>query len=747
MSRKSKTTSPRLSTAEVDRLGLLAIQFIWAMSYVLSKPLVQTFPPLIWVCIKSSLAGLLLLTFAILSKRPHPNFSRDFFVPVTLFALLGGVLTQCFFLLGLRYTTSTNSAVLYSLTPLLTLLIVVLFGFEKATRRQLVGVGISLLGVLVFCHLEEYKLISTTLWGDSLTLFSCICYAAFLALSKDFFKKHDPVWITAWIFILTALWVPLFAYNDILNFSWPTMTPALWIAAIYSVLIATLLGYFLVVWAVRHHPASRVAQFEYLQPILAAILAYFILNEKLTLQSWLGGAAILAGVALSTNWRPLKSWTDACMQNFYLSNRRSISFYSNVFYLFEDDPACQSAVDRATALILSALKFYHANPSNYLFSTSRIPHDKKDQVRQWKSQSHLIISVLGQFYCLELSQLSASHLKKTLITIIQDAQISKPEPTVGLLTTLPRQKWSEIYTHLNQENLKTIQSALLFVAIDLNTAPQNREEKVKAVAHQNPENRWYDKSHQIIVFKNGKAGLNRDHTMIDGQACAAYVSKVHQEALVKNLSAPTGEVLEYKKLKWGSNPKLELEIKNATNLSQDELSQRELISFDILTTSKISDAAFQIVIQLAAYKHFGKFMSVSESVSMGHFPGGRYDTILCTTPESKQFILNPRVKNLESAITAHKKLVKESKQGNNSFKGFCDITTSHPGYLPGYELGGYTDTDPNIIGINYLILPDKIQVFIKTDHQYFGSANALKKELLGAYKEVLALRNASIISV
>lgn len=288
-------------------MGLLAIQFIWAMSYVLSKPLVQVFPPLVWVWIKSGIAALFLLAFALLSRRPHPSFSKNFFVLITLFTLLGGVLTQSLFLTGLRYTTSINSAVLYSLTPLITLFIVVLFGFEKATPRQLLGISISLAGVLIFCRIEQYKLISITLFGDFLTFLSCICYASFLALSKDFFKKHDPVWITTWIFILTTLFISLWSYQDIANFRWPEMTPSLWIAATYSILVATLLGYFLVVWAVTHHPASKVAQFEYLQPIIAAILAYFILDEKLTLQSWIGGMAIFLGLGLSVNWRKSES--------------------------------------------------------------------------------------------------------------------------------------------------------------------------------------------------------------------------------------------------------------------------------------------------------------------------------------------------------------------------------------------------------------------------------------------------------
>lgn len=447
-------------------------------------------------------------------------------------------------------------------------------------------------------------------------------------------------------------------------------------------------------------------------------------------------------------------WTDFCMQDAYLSNRLPISFFSNVFYLFEDDPECNSAADRATALILSALDFYHADPESYLFSTARIPGHPKDRIQKWKQQSHIIIAVLGSFYRLELSKASASCLKNTLLAIIEDAQNSKLAPAIGSLTTLPRESWSQIHQQLNPENLETIQSAVLFVAIDLDTAPISREEKLWAVAHQNPENRWCDKTHQIVVFKNGKAGITRDHTLIDGLACVTYLSKVYQGALEKKPLEL--KACHFKKLNWEINAQLSLELKKAADLINQELSKREMLSFDIpQQNAHFSDAAFQIAIQLAAYRYFGKLVSTSEAVIMNHFTQGRYDTIWCVTQESKKFILEPTQNNLANALLAHKKLVKACKLGNSpalhlsALKSFswlthCTITSSQPAFQPGYELGGYTDTEQDVIGIIYLIFPNKIQVCIKTDNAYFGTAHGLKESLIQAVSLINSLLSSPV---
>lgn len=479
------------------------------------------------------------------------------------------------------------------------------------------------------------------------------------------------------------------------------------------------------------------------------------------------------------------SWADLCLIDFYLSNRLSLSFFSNVFYLFEDDPNCQSGIDRASSLIASALQFHqkikadNLEPDNldheqyaYLFSTGRIPGDTKDKIKKWDNQSHVVIAVLGQFYKLDfknnLLEISVHKLKKTLQLIIQNARLSKPEITIGLLTALPRSRWSKIYEQLDSD---PINSALLFVAIDLESFPTNRQEKVNLISHQNPENRWYDKSHQIIVSENGKAGINRDHTLVDGHPTATYVSEVFQTALdlakqQRETETPQQEPYHFEKLYWKNTKNLKKEIRQAQNFIQNELNQRELISFNIENIgsdffdsySVSSDAAVQIAIQMAAYAYFGKLVSVSEAIHMRHFAQGRYDSIWCVTQASKKFIqAQARQKTnlkllrdlFEKAIIAHKKLIKDCKLGESpvlhlsaltslsKFSKFsklvdCTITTSHPGHKLGYELGGFTDTSHSVIGINYLITPTQIQVYIKTDHRYFGSAEILKNNLIAS---------------
>ncbi len=62
--------------------------------------------------------------------------------------------------------------------------------------------------------------------------------------------------------------------------------------------------------------------------------------------------------------------------------------------------------------------------------------------------------------------------------------------------------------------MQKLESSVLLLCLD-DTAPVTREEAGRALWHGDGRNRWFDKSLQLIVFENGKAGFNGEHSMMD----------------------------------------------------------------------------------------------------------------------------------------------------------------------------------------------------------------------------------------
>jgi drug/metabolite transporter (DMT)-like permease len=286
--------------------ALIVVQILFGVNYVVSKVVVDALPPLVWASARIIVASLVMVSIAILSRRKHPEDGRDFFIPLIGFSLLGIIINQGSFLLGLHYTTATNSAILNTLIPVFTLLIVTMRGQEPLTPLRGVGFVISFAGVLVLRKAEQLSLTDQTLIGDLLTILNCLSYAFFLSYSKTFLEKHDRVWTTTWMFIYGSVGLSLIAIPSWMNFQMPEITPLLFGCMVFGILGGTLLTYFLNLWALAYTKSSSVALFIYLQPVIASLLAWAWMGEVITLRTVLSSVMIFVGLlmALSPPNRP-----------------------------------------------------------------------------------------------------------------------------------------------------------------------------------------------------------------------------------------------------------------------------------------------------------------------------------------------------------------------------------------------------------------------------------------------------------
>lgn len=278
--------------------ALIAVQVLFGLNYVISKVVVGAFPPLVWASIRIVIAAAILTLVAIVLKRPHPKGGRVFFVPLIIFALLGTIINQGSFLVGLSYTTSTNSAVLNTLIPVFTLLIVTLRGQEPASPSRVIGFISALAGVLVLRRVEDFKISDQTFIGDLLTMVNCLSYAFFLSYGKPFLEKYDRLWSTAWLFIYGSVGLSLVSLPSWQGFAWPEMTPLLWGCAAFAIVGGTLLTYFLNNWALAYAKSSHVALWIYVQPVIAALLAWAWLGQEITSRTVVSSALIFFGMYL-----------------------------------------------------------------------------------------------------------------------------------------------------------------------------------------------------------------------------------------------------------------------------------------------------------------------------------------------------------------------------------------------------------------------------------------------------------------
>jgi carnitine O-acetyltransferase len=121
--------------------------------------------------------------------------------------------------------------------------------------------------------------------------------------------------------------------------------------------------------------------------------------------------------------------------------------------------------------------------------------------------------------------------------IKEDAKNFPNERPVGLLTAVHRDVWTGARRHLlsddnNKAQMAIIESSAFAICLDDHT-PASQMEAAQNLLLCDGNNRWFDKTLQLIVFENGRAGFIGEHSLID----ATVVSRILTDAMA-NLTQP-----------------------------------------------------------------------------------------------------------------------------------------------------------------------------------------------------------------
>jgi drug/metabolite transporter (DMT)-like permease len=281
---------------------LIAVTAVWGSSFVVVKNVLEVSPPLEFLFWRFVLAALLAGLLA-LGRRPGPRLWRDGLAVGTLLA--AGMALQ---VLGQTETTASKAAFLTGLSVVLTP-----FAAYARTRRLPSpenGAGIALASagffVLTFPRSSE-----SFQRGDLLMTACGFLFAFYIVELAERSPRHDPVLFTvvqlaavafAAFALMLFLRLPVFSG---LHAAAVEARPIIWKGGVFLYSVAYLgtigaVGTFLgQTWAQRHMSATHAAIIFSLEPVFAAVLAAWFLDEHLGPRGLAGGALVLAGIVVS----------------------------------------------------------------------------------------------------------------------------------------------------------------------------------------------------------------------------------------------------------------------------------------------------------------------------------------------------------------------------------------------------------------------------------------------------------------
>ena len=247
----------------------------------------MTFTRFLW-------GGMVLLPFAVKEFRKRSlRIKKDDLIYFMILGIINIVVSMTFFQYAVMYTNASSVAVVFCTNPMFTMLFAHFMTEEKMTRKKIMALIISVIG-LAFIMNPMHIRQPDDLLGITLAFASSVTFGLYSAFGKRRVKRYGGIAQTSISFLLGAMVLLIFLI---------VMDKPIWggihlnnfLLIFYISVFVTGLGYLAYFMAMEHSDTSFASMVFFVKPALAPIVAVIILGEVITWNVVLGIIFILVG--------------------------------------------------------------------------------------------------------------------------------------------------------------------------------------------------------------------------------------------------------------------------------------------------------------------------------------------------------------------------------------------------------------------------------------------------------------------
>jgi hypothetical protein len=342
------------------------------------------------------------------------------------------------------------------------------------------------------------------------------------------------------------------------------------------------------------------------------------------------------------------------------------------------------------------------NQYSRMFNTCRVPHEGMDELYRFEHSrsKHVVVLRNNAIYALDVLDrdgaiLPLGDIWEGFDWILRDSsamfELTK-HPAVSVLTSENRDTWAAEREHLigvdpkNAASVDAIEHALFAVSLR-SEMPRNTEEVANEALIGDGRNTWFDKPFNLVVFANGRGGVNGEHTWADAMVVVKLFDVVLKQldASIRESgkpprTAPSAGWKNPRRLEFVMDERATRAIEVASSHVGRLIASVDLKVLEFAHYGKefmkwyrvIPDFYTQMAIQLAYFKLHGRVVSTYESAHTRLFYHGRTETIRTCSVDSKTFVEamcdstetdERRYELLKTAIDAHKAYAKDCIMG------------------------------------------------------------------------------------
>jgi drug/metabolite transporter (DMT)-like permease len=299
----SENASPKQSRLTSEG-ALLLMTLLWGATFVIVKESLRDISSMLFVATRFGIAGIILFAALIFRKK---KFVRKAFGPgifLGIFLYLSFI-TQT---IGLKYTTATNSGFITGSSVVIVPFLQFFIQKKKPSYGAIVGTILVFIGILFLSSggnsitgfLAQFG--QNFNLGDGLTLACAFFYAFHIVFIDSISTKHDN-WILLFTQIITVCILALLTAIIFAGFSIEPLrsnySNYLIFGILYTSIFTTLVTIGLQAKFQKNVTPTQAGIIYSFEPIFAAIFAFFLLNEKMSMFGLVGCALIFLGLIIS----------------------------------------------------------------------------------------------------------------------------------------------------------------------------------------------------------------------------------------------------------------------------------------------------------------------------------------------------------------------------------------------------------------------------------------------------------------
>lgn len=267
-------------------------------SFISGRLVTERFPLALAMTLRFGLASLVLVPLML--RGGWPAVARRDGVTLGFQALTGVVGFNVFLLLGLRYTTASESGIVMGTTPAVIGLIAFFVLRERLGGYRVAGIALAVCGIAAISVAGGGgERGANPALGNALIFGTVICEALFALCGKLLSGRLRPMVISAGVILIgLAGFLPV-ALWQLRAFSPGEVGTKGWLAIIYYAAGPTVVAYLLWYDGLSHVPASSAGILTGIMPVSAVVLAALILGESLRVSHLVGVACVLAALVMT----------------------------------------------------------------------------------------------------------------------------------------------------------------------------------------------------------------------------------------------------------------------------------------------------------------------------------------------------------------------------------------------------------------------------------------------------------------